>query len=180
MTYVCIFCSVGTLFLNIVWHNAFLLHRNGKIKSCIFQCFVNFLALKNVMKEKSSITWLYKFYLIFWISIMIQNISVLYVYVFHIILKANVNIFCTFSAWCFKYNCMFYFCELGEINIFVILIFQLEVQVFLWTFLRGSGLYKNFLFPLFLNGLCLIHFHFDRREFEIVILRPCCFIDSTF
>jgi len=62
---------------------------------------------------------------------MIQNISVFYVYVFYIILKANVNVFCTFSAWCFKYNCMSYFCELGEINISVILVFHLEVQPFL-------------------------------------------------
>lgn len=150
MKYICIFCLVGTLFLNIVWHNAFLLHSNGKIKSCIFQCFVNFLALKNVMKEKSSITWLQKCYLIFWISVMIQNISVLYVYVFHIILKANVNIFCTFSAWCFKYNCMFYICEVGKINIFVILVFQLEVQVFLWTFYGAVAYIKISYFLCFL------------------------------
>ena len=57
MKYDGIFSSVGTLFLNILWQNSFLLHSNGKIKSYIFQCFVNFLVLKNVTKEKSSIIW---------------------------------------------------------------------------------------------------------------------------
>jgi len=42
---------------------------------------------------------------------MIQNISVLYVYVFHIIFKANVFIFCTFSAWCLSTTVCFIFAK---------------------------------------------------------------------